>query len=96
MLLRDLLLKKLAGWKDDLPVNWRKILRGTELNFESRGFLCEFGADEIIIPVAKERRFRGPRREPTFFARSMSQSVYTRSFLVKTLSEPWMGHRPRL
>jgi len=53
VLLREQLRKKLAGWKDDVPADWRKILGDTELNFESRAFMRQCHANEIVIPGRK-------------------------------------------
>jgi len=67
--LRDLLRKKFAGWKGDLPATWRKFLGETELNFESRAFMCQCRADEIVIPARKGQAIPGaPARAHLFRA----------------------------
>jgi uracil-DNA glycosylase len=69
VLLRHLLRKKLAGWKNDLPAAWRKILGETELNFESRALLCQCRTDEIVIPGRKGELIPGaPARAHLFRA----------------------------
>jgi len=48
-----------AGWEDDLLAKWRAILRGIQLNFESRAFDHEVHSGEIIVPGRKGRSVSG-------------------------------------
>jgi uracil-DNA glycosylase len=69
VLLRELLRKKLAGWKDDVPADWRKLLGDTELNFESRAFMRQCRADELVVPGRKGKLISGaPARAHLFRA----------------------------
>ena len=59
MLLRDVLRKKLASWKQDVPAAWHKILDDVALTFESRALNRRSSKNEIVLPGRKGESIPG-------------------------------------
>ncbi len=59
--LRDELQRWIGDWKEDLTLQWRKVLSPVELDFSSLTLDHEFGPDHIIVPARAQllRAFDG-------------------------------------
>jgi uracil-DNA glycosylase len=57
----------LAGWESDLPARWRKVLSGTELNWNSPTLDCDLAPGEIVLPSRKRKHLPNTREDAHMF-----------------------------